>query len=264
MREQCRHDNEFVGRLAAFLADYSAHLWQCGATCLRIDKNVTRIARRFGLDACVSIFPRHTTVALTGADDNRLYAGHTAKISEGGAPNFLTNSQLSHLSWDLAEKRVAFDNAYNVMHRILREPRLGQWKVIWLVVLANASFCRLFAGDLAAMLIVALATFAGYALKIGFLKWKIDSRVMVICASYISALIGSSGFVIGVTETPDIALGTSVLYLIPGIPYINSVSDLLDGHYLCSISRGMQAMITTVCIAAGLTLGYLTMHLTIF
>lgn len=264
MREHYKHDNEFVSRLAAFLADYSAQLWKCGATCLRIDKNVTRIAHRFGLDACVSIFPRHTTVALTGIDDNRLYAGHTSKITEGGAPNFLSNSQLSHLSWDLAEKRVEFDNAYNVMSRILREPRLGPWKVIWLVVLANASFCRLFAGDLAAMVIVALATLAGYALKICFLKWKIDARVMVICASYLSALIGSCGFVLGVTQTPDIALGTSVLYLIPGIPYINSVSDMLDGHYLCSISRGMQAMVTTLCIAAGLTLGFLTMNLSIF
>ena len=57
------------------------------------------------------------------------------------------------------------------------------------------------------------------------------------------------------TDTPDIALGTSVLYLVPGIPYINSVSDLIHGHLLCCISRFIEASVLTACLGIGLSVG---------
>lgn len=87
---------------------------------------------------------------------------------------------------------------------------------------------------------------------------------MVLLASFVSAVVGSGGYVFGITATPEIALGTSVLYLIPGIPYINSVSDMIDGHYLCFFSRTMQAIVLTGCIAAGLTLAFMIMNIKIF
>ena len=50
----------------------------------------------------------------------------------------------------------------------------------------------------------------------------------------------------------------------PGVHYINSVSDLLDGHYLTAFSRFMMASVLTVCLSLGLTCGILLMNLSIF
>ena len=82
--------------------------------------------------------------------------------------------------------------------------------------------------------------------------------------SFISAVISTSGYIFGWGTTPDLALGTSVLYLVPGVHYINSISDLLDGHYLTAFSRFMMAMMLTVCLSLGLTGGILIMNLNIF
>ena len=64
-------------------------------------------------------------------------------------------------------------------------------------------------------------------------------------------------------DTPEIALGSSVLYLVPGIPYINSVSDMLGGHYLCAFSRLMNGVVLTVCLSLGLICGLLILNLDI-
>lgn len=32
-------------------------------------------------------------------------------------------------------------------------------------------------------------------------------------------------------NTPDIAIGASVLYLIPGVPLINGIIDIIEGMY---------------------------------
>ena len=65
----------------------------------------------------------------------------------------------------------------------------------------------------------------------------------------------------GIGSTPEIALGTSVLYLIPGVPYINAVSDMIDRHYLCAFSRFADAVVLTACLSAGLCGGMLVLGL---
>lgn len=245
-----------------FLAIYSSCLWSYGATCIRITKNVSRMAMRFGYKADITIFPKHVSVAVTGLDNDN-YALYTSAIGPISV-SYNANSLMSRLSWKVADGKMSLSDATSVIDKIKHLPKMSIWTVMLLVVLANASFCRLFGGDPIAMGIVAFATLLGYTVKNICLANGVDLRVTVIIASYLSAIIGTAGYIFDCTSTPDIAIGTSVLYLIPGIPYINSVSDMLDGHYLCFFSRMMQAVILTGCIAAGLTLGFLTMNMNVF
>ena len=111
------------------------------------------------------------------------------------------------------------------------------------------------------MLIVWIATAAGfYSKDVLISRYKIDFRLAIIVCSCISAILSCSGHVFGLGDTPDIALATSVLYLVPGIPYLNSVSDFINGHYISAISRLIQSCIITVCLAVGLYIGLLLMN----
>ncbi|MDE5689172.1 MAG: threonine/serine exporter family protein, partial [Duncaniella sp.] len=65
-------------------------------------------------------------------------------------------------------------------------------------------------------------------------------------------------------QTPEIAIGNSVLYLVPGIPFLKSVRDMLAGHYICSFSRFMHAMILTGCLSIGLCGGMMMMNIGMF
>lgn len=248
--------------LSRFLAVYASYLWGYGATCIRITKNVNRIAGHLGFRADITILPKHVAVALTGSNPDD-YAHYTCAIKPLPV-SYMANTQMSKLSWDIVEGKIDVAEAEILLQRISAMPHMSMWHVTWLVVLANASFCRLFGGDFAAMAIVAFATLLGYTIKNISIIHGLDVRAMVTMSAFVSAVVGSAGYVFGSTSTPEIALGTSVLYLIPGIPYINSVSDMIDGHYLCFFSRTMQAVILTGCIAAGLTLAFLIMNIKVF
>ena len=39
------------------------------------------------------------------------------------------------------------------------------------------------------------------------------------------------------------AIATSVLYLVPGIAFLNAFNDMIDGHYVCFFSRLMDAIV---------------------
>lgn len=245
---------------AAFLAEYASWLLGCGATCIRIEKNVYRMAEAFGLKANLLILPQHVQIAACCEDDATDMRTAVSEVARCGI-SFDINARLSRISWKVADGIYNYEDAKGHFRRAIAAKPTGRWEVLLLTSLANASFCRLFGGDAVAMLIVFISTMAGYRLKQLMLEHKRDVRLTFLCASFFSSAISAGGNIFGWGTTPEIALGTSVLYLIPGVPYINAVSDMMDKHYLCAFNRFMDAAILTACLSAGLCAGMLILGL---
>ena len=122
------------------------------------------------------------------------------------------------------------------MQEITRPGRQNKFLLIVAVSLANAAFCRLFGGDWPAMAVVGLATAAGFWLKSEMLGRHCDLRLTVFVCAFVSAVLSAAAILFSLGTTPLTAIATSVLYLVPGIPFLNSFSDLIYRHYICSIS----------------------------
>jgi len=250
--------NDITGA-GEFMADYTAWLWGCGATCVRIEKNAGRIARALGYDICITIMPKHISLTLNDPATG-IQATYQRQMVTCGI-NFDLNARLSSLSWKIADRKLTYDQARKMFEKIITTPYSTSQLTVLLTSLANASFCRLFGGDAAAMLVVFVATFAGFELKHILLKWHLDARPVFIICAFISTVITTGAHLFGWGATPGIAVATSVLYLIPGVPFINSASDLIDRHYLCSLSRLMDACVLTACLSIGMCAGLSLMGL---
>ena len=242
-----------------FLSDYASWLLGCGATCIRIEKNIKRMAKSLKVTAEMTVMPTNIQMSIWDLDHQESYS--LIKQKQKLAISFNVNTRLSKLSWDLSDGKISFNESVLQFEDIKKTPQENKWAVLILASLANMSFCRLFGGDISAMLVVLTATLAGYRIKQILLEAKLDVRVVFFCSAFIASIIGSSAHLFHLGATPDIAIGTSVLYLIPGIPYINSVSDLLDGHYICAFSRFVDALVLTICLSMGLCCGMFLMGL---
>lgn len=251
--------HEELKRKSVFLREYATELYASGATTARIEKNLERIAEVWNVKADFTVLP--TCIILNLWNDSR---EHSYSIT-GRVPsehiNFRTITELSRLSWKIADHSLGVETARRNFRKIVDAPRLNIWLVTLLVGCANASFCELFGGDWISMLIVFVATVEGFALKQFLPKYGVDVRIAIMISSCLSALISCSGFVFGWGSTPEIALGTSVLYFVPGIPFGNAVSDLVSGHYVCCISRFLHALIITFSLSMGLCLAFLILNL---
>ena len=246
-------DKAILSDYAAFLADYAALLSGCGATCIRIEKNTRRMASAFGVECDITIMPTHIYVSL--ADNDSTERCMAMRKTAACGISFELNAKLSRLSWEVADNKLDINTAIEHFNKIKQTKHTGKWEVLILTSFANASFCRLFGGDVYAMLIVFISTLAGYRLKQIMLDDKRDIRVTFLCASFFSASISACGSIFNIGTTPEIALGTSVLFLIPGVPYINAVSDLIYRHYLSAFSRFVDAAVLTACLSIGLCAG---------
>ena len=245
-----------------FLADYSARLLGCGATCIRIEKNIDRIARTWNKSVSLTIMPRHVLLSLMDKDGGNAVTVNSPMAK--GPISYELNSNLSRLSWQINDNRMPFAEAKSRYDRLTApHPQSRAW-VLFAVACANAAFCRLFGGDLMAMAVVAVATLAGYYIKQVLLERHVDTRVVWMVCALVSSVLGASDGLFHLGDTPDVAIATSVLYLVPGIPFINSFSDLIDGHYICAFSRFIDATILTACLSVGLCCGMALMNVGMF
>lgn len=216
------------------------------------------MAQTFGTDIEIVIMPRHIHMSLLSADGRETV---TTIAPVPHAPiSFNVNTRLSELSWEVADRRIDFCTAREKFNTIISSDRQSALWVLCAATVANASFCRLFGGDLIAMLTVAIATFAGYLIKQMMLERGADLRFTVVVCAFVSAVLGASDGLFHLGTTPGIALGTSVLYLVPGIPFLNSFSDMIYRRYLCALSRFFDAVVLTACLSTGLFAGMLLMH----
>ena len=253
------NDSNVMRGIASFLAEYAALLLGCGSTCIRIEKNTKRIAEAFEVNLDIFIMPAHVSVSVWSSDRKGAVMAQRKTASCG--ISFDLNTRLSQLSWEIADYNLDLPTAVAHFESIKATKPTGKWEVLILTSLANSAFCRLFGGDWFAMLIVLVSTMAGYRLKQIMLEDGCDIRLTFLCASFFSASISAGGHIFNIGTTPELAIGTSVLYLIPGVPYINSVSDMIYRHYLCAFSRFLDAAVLTACLSAGLCVGMLILGL---
>lgn len=248
--------------VALFLGEYGARLIGSGATCLRLEQNINRMAASMGMRVEMTILPRHLHLTVTDLASGAVF---TTISTVGNVPvSFNVITRLSALSWAMADGRIDFRKARGEYARIIERDSSNFVVVLLLISFANASFCRLFGGDVAAMIIVAVATMAGFWLKSFLLGRGCDVRIAVMICAFVSSVLGATDMLFSIGTTPALSVGTSVLYLVPGIPFLNSFSDLLNRHYICACSRLIDAVIFTCCLSAGLCGAMALMHMPMF
>jgi len=97
---------------------------------------------------------------------------------------------------------------------------------------------------------VILATLLGMFIRQQMQKRHYNHFIVFMVSAFSASMFASLTLIPG--WTPDIAIGTSVLFLIPGVPLINGIIDILEGHTVTGTSRLIQATLLVICIATGL------------
>ncbi|KGN67673.1 threonine/serine exporter ThrE family protein [Porphyromonas sp. COT-239 OH1446] len=254
--------------LIDFLLRFATVQTSVGVQTSRIVLNTTRIAEAYGYEANIMMFQRNIAMTLSSKSQGTkpLVCNHpiTALTHHRARPlNFYLNAELSRLSWFAYDNRPSLAELEVRMQQILDHEPTNRWLILLLISLANMAFCRLFGGDLPAMLFTLLGTAAAFYLRQELNRRHAYHYLVVVVASFVASFVVGLGVCLGWTATPQIALSTSVLFLIPGVPFINSMMDFFDGYILNGISRLVNALLIVLSLSIGLSVSLLLLDLSL-
>ncbi|MEL7586299.1 MAG: threonine/serine exporter family protein [Prolixibacteraceae bacterium] len=241
---------EKINRLCKLLLEAGALLMSSGANTSRIRTNIMRIAGAYGYNA--ELLVTHRALMLTLYDDDKDYFFSRLKRTSPHGANFRMVSGISRMSWSIVQEKWSLDQVQEEIDRLKSLPHYPRWIILPMVALAGASFCRLAGGEFVDMLIAFMATAIGLYIRQEAAKKMFNGYICIFFAAFVSSVISGFALKMQIGTHPEYAFATSVLYLIPGIPLINSLSDMLDGNIMNGIVRGFNGLIISFSIALGM------------
>ena len=231
-----------------FIARYASYLMGSGVHTSRVVRNSRRIGAALDVEINLAVFPKSIIVSGTDTEGETF----SRVVTIPACPiDFERNADLSALSWEAYDCKLSLQQIEKRYEELCAKPRLDPMLVMILAGIANAAFCHLFGGDFQAMGVVFTAPLFGFFVKQKLAQRGLNHYLVFIVAAFAASLLSSMSLILDATS--DVALATSVLFLIPGVPLINGFIDIIEGHILTGISRLTAAIMLIACIAIGLS-----------
>ena len=238
-------------KVASCLLEIGSLLMSSGASTGRIRVIIKRISHALGYNPELMITHRAIILTLADEEGEETSFSRIKRISPHGV-NFTMVSGISHLSWNIIDKKWNPDKVEEEIERLKKIPHYPRLMILAFIGLADASFCYLFGGGWKEMAVSFFATIVGLFVRQEIMKRKFNPYIGVYAGASIAAIVASASTYLPFSIDTHKALATCVLYLVPGIPLINSITDLIDGNILNGIVRGTNCILISFAIALGL------------
>ncbi|PYZ91562.1 hypothetical protein CR194_19735 [Salipaludibacillus keqinensis] len=129
---------------------------------------------------------------------------------------------------------------------------------IWLIHLAagvaGSGFSYLFGGGLQDLLPAYIAAVMASVTLVEFERYLKVRFAAELAAAFVGGSVAIFLVFIGLGLSLDQIIIGSLMPLVPGVPLTNAVRDLLSGDLLAGMSRGVEALLTSLSIASGIAL----------
>lgn len=231
------------------LMEVTILLMSSGANTERVRTTLSRIGQALGLQTEILITHRTIHLHLSTPEQHEVY--HHLNQSFAYHTNLDTLSEISVMSWKIVEEEWTLPQIQKALQQIALKPRYPSGIVALMVSLAGAAFCHLFGGNALTMLAAFVATWCGQWIRHRSSKKEFNPYLSTFMAAVAASFValGVSHFVAGIER--ELIVPASLLFLIPGIPMINSFSDLIDGNILNGLLRGVHGLLVAFSIAMG-------------
>lgn len=185
--------------------------------------------------------------------------------------NMLAIQEVSRLSWRTIQKDYSLDKYEEELEKIANGKHYYKdWMIAIGAGLACGGFCIQFGCDWTAFFYASIAAILGNRLRMFLNHSGSNLYANFAIAAFVSTILAwLSSFLstptvqaalpeflrpILFTETPWHPLLACALYIVPGVPLINAVNDLLDNHINTGLVRAMNTFLIVIAMSFGIML----------
>ena len=221
----------------------------------RVVRNMNRVAAYLGLPEDKLHIDVGLTMLQVNLSDNAHSFSKLQKCEHHGV-NMTAISEVSKLSWRAIEQDYSLDQYEAELEKIRTKKRnYTPWQVAIGAGFACGGFGIQFGCDWVAFLYASIAAILGMRVRAICNEWGINHYMSIAIAAFISTLIAWSTTYLPSewTSTPYHPLLACALFIVPGVPLINFVDDMLDNYIQVGIVRAVNTLLIVTSMAFGIT-----------
>ncbi len=227
-------------------------LLQWGADTQRVEETVHHIGTGLGCDWLDIVVTPDAIIASTM--NNSDFRTKVRRAPLRGV-NMTLISEVNAISRRVTSGEL---NRFGLREELRRvdqlRPQYNRWVVVLMVGLACASFARLFGGSPLLMAVTFLASACAMTVRQELHKRHFNTLLITTTTALVASVIASLAVTFQIDDRPSVAIAAAVLLLVPGVPLINAVQDLIKGYTMNGLARGIYGGILALAIALGISM----------
>lgn len=147
--------------------------------------------------------------------------------------NLSRTSEAMSLGERIRKGLTNIDATENEINRIESlAPAYSKWMMIVAASITAACYTKILSGDTGSLVIAFIAACAGQMLRGKLQNLKFSIAAVTFMSGILSACIASAGLQWQLSQQVPATMISSIIYLVPGLPLINSFMDIVSHKYL--------------------------------
>jgi uncharacterized membrane protein YjjP (DUF1212 family) len=229
-------------------------LLENGAEIYRVEETIDRICGYYGVNS-ENAFVLSNGIFLTAGSARESFFAKVQHIPVSGT-HLNKVAAVNQLSREIVEGRHTIQDAYRILEEIRTMPGKKRWMQTLASGVGSAAFCIFFGGTFGD----SLAAFAAGICLYLYVLW--------LSVPHLSKIVGNIGggalvtvvccllYLMGVGENLNFMMIGTIMPLVPGVAFTNSIRDVADGDYISGSVRMLDALLVFFCIAIGVGIGF--------
>lgn len=228
--------------------DIGESILKCGGESHRIEDTVVRICSAYGVEKTDVFALPSLIIAGIRMPDGRT-ASHVRRVYKT-TNNMYKLDEINEVSREICNGELPIEEVDKKLKEISESVPYS--KVISVIggMVAAGGFAVFFGGDFSDAVAAAIAGFFVSLLNIPKLS-LVNKMLYTIAQAFIGAITGLLLVHFGIGNNIDMIMIGTIMLMIPGLAFGNSVRDLLFGDTVSGIMQLVQAVLTAVMIAFG-------------
>ncbi len=220
----------------------------------RIMRNMNRVAAFLGLpEEHLHINVQYNMLMVNLSDDEHSFSKFQRCDKHG--INMTTISLISKLSWKAIREDYSIERYEEELEDIAHKPRnYTPLQVAIGTGFACGGFCIQFGCDWTAFFYASLAAAVGMYLRGWLLRKGWNNYMGIAVAAFVSTVLAwlTTFLPASWTDTPLHPLLACALFIVPGVPLINFVDDMLDNYIQVGLTRAINTFLMIVAMSFGI------------
>lgn len=220
----------------------------------RIMRNMKRTAAFLGLpEEHLHIYVQFNMLMVNLSDNEHSFTKFQRCDKHG--INMTTISLISKLSWKAIREAYSIERYAEELEAIASRPR--NYTPVQVAIgtgFACGGFCIQFGCDWTAFFYASFAAAIGMYLRGLMLRKGLNNYMGIAVAAFISTVIAWATTYLpsSWTDTPLHPLLACALFIVPGVPLINFVDDMLDNYIQVGLTRAINTFLMIVAMSFGI------------
>ena len=163
---------------------------------------------------------------------------------------------VSQLTWEALKKNYSTQKFQELLKSITERKRNYSTVITVLATgFACGGFCFLFGGSILSVIYTAICSIIGKILQLKLLKWGVNDFIVIASTTFVATFAAYLAHFLP-SETPWTPVVACALFLVPGVPIINSVINMLNNFLSNGMVLSFRAVLITISITAGIVLAF--------